>query len=45
MLVIDGVCVAAVVAALAWRMVAAPPDPLADERRVAAERASFGAGR
>ncbi len=45
MLVIDVVCVAAVAVALVWRMVAAPPDPLADERRVAAERASFGTGR
>lgn len=45
MLVIDAVCVAAVAVALVWRMVAAPPDPLADERRVAAERASFGTGR
>jgi methionine sulfoxide reductase heme-binding subunit len=45
MLVIDGVCVAAVGGALVWRLVAAPPDPLADERRVAAERASFGTGR
>jgi methionine sulfoxide reductase heme-binding subunit len=45
MLVIDVLCVSAVGAALVWRMVAAPPDPLADERRVAAERASFGAGR
>jgi sulfoxide reductase heme-binding subunit YedZ len=44
MLVIDVVCVAAVGVALIWRMVAAPPDPLADERRVAAERASFGPG-
>jgi sulfoxide reductase heme-binding subunit YedZ len=45
MLTIDAVCVAAVGAALMWRLVAAPPDPLADERRVAAERASFGTGR
>jgi sulfoxide reductase heme-binding subunit YedZ len=45
MLAIDGVCVAAVGGALVWRLVAAPPDPLAEERRVAAERASFGAGR
>lgn len=45
MLVIDGLCVGAVGAALVWRLVAAPPDPLADERRGAAERASFGAGR
>jgi sulfoxide reductase heme-binding subunit YedZ len=45
MLAIDAVCVVAVAVALVWRMVAAPPDPLADERRVAAERASFGAGR
>jgi methionine sulfoxide reductase heme-binding subunit len=45
MLVIDVVCVAAVAVALVWRVVAAPPDPLADERRVAAERASFGTGR
>jgi sulfoxide reductase heme-binding subunit YedZ len=45
MLAIDGVCVAAVGVALIWRLVAAPPDPLADERRVAADRASFGSGR
>jgi sulfoxide reductase heme-binding subunit YedZ len=45
MLVIDIVCVAAVGGALLWRMIAAPADPLADERRVAAERASFGTGR
>jgi methionine sulfoxide reductase heme-binding subunit len=45
MLVIDVVCVAAVAVALVWRVVAAPPDPLAGERRVAAERASFGTGR
>jgi methionine sulfoxide reductase heme-binding subunit len=45
MVVIDIVCVAAVGGALLWRMVAAPADPLADERRVAAERASFGTGR
>lgn len=45
MLVIDVICVAAVGGVLIWRLVAAPPDPLADERRVAAERASFGAGR
>jgi sulfoxide reductase heme-binding subunit YedZ len=45
MLAIDVVCVAAVAVALVWRVVAAPPDPLAGERRVAAERASFGTGR
>jgi sulfoxide reductase heme-binding subunit YedZ len=45
MLTIDAVCVAAVGAALMWRLVAAPPDPLADERRLAAERASFGTDR
>ena len=45
MIVIDAVCVGAVAIALTWRLVSAPPDPLADERRVAAERASFGAGR
>jgi sulfoxide reductase heme-binding subunit YedZ len=45
MLVIDVLCVGAVGAALVWRLVAAPPDPLADERRGAAERASFGGGR
>jgi sulfoxide reductase heme-binding subunit YedZ len=45
MLAIDVLCVGAVGAALVWRLVAAPPDPLADERRVAAERASFGTGR
>ncbi|MFI5284859.1 MAG: ferric reductase-like transmembrane domain-containing protein [Candidatus Dormibacteria bacterium] len=45
MLAIDAVCVTAVGAALVWRLVAAPLDPLADERRLAAERASFGTGR
>lgn len=45
MVVIDIVCVAAVGGALLWRMIAAPADPLADERRVAADRASFGTGR
>jgi methionine sulfoxide reductase heme-binding subunit len=45
MIVIDVVCVAAVAGALIWRLFAAPADPLADERRVAAERASFGTGR
>ena len=45
MLAIDIVCIAAVAAALLWRLVAAPPDPLAGERRVAAERASFGTDR
>ena len=45
MVVIDIACVAAVGGALLWRMIAAPADPLADERRVAAERASFGTGR
>jgi methionine sulfoxide reductase heme-binding subunit len=45
MLAIDIACVAAVVSALAWRALAAPPDPLAGERRESAERASFGAGR
>jgi sulfoxide reductase heme-binding subunit YedZ len=45
MLVIDALCVGAVGVALVWRLVAAPPDPLADERRGAAERASFGTGR
>jgi sulfoxide reductase heme-binding subunit YedZ len=45
MLGIDVVCVAAVLVALGWRLAAAPPDPLASERRDAAERASFGAGR
>jgi sulfoxide reductase heme-binding subunit YedZ len=45
MVVIDIVCVAAVGGALLWRMIAAPADPLADERRVAVERASFGTGR
>jgi len=45
MLAIDIVCVVAVAAALLWRLVAAPPDPLAGERRVAAERASFGTDR
>jgi sulfoxide reductase heme-binding subunit YedZ len=44
-LAIDVICVTAVGAALVWRIFAAPPDPLADERRVAAERASFGTGR
>jgi sulfoxide reductase heme-binding subunit YedZ len=45
MLAIDIVCVAAVAAASLWRLVSAPPDPLAGERRVAAERASFGTDR
>jgi methionine sulfoxide reductase heme-binding subunit len=45
MVAIDAVCIAAVGVALVWRMAAAPPDPLAGERRVAAERASFGSGR
>jgi predicted ferric reductase len=45
MVVIDIVCISAVLAAVAWRGLAAPPDPLADERRDAAERASFGTGR
>jgi sulfoxide reductase heme-binding subunit YedZ len=44
MIAIDVVCVAAVLLALAWRIFAAPPDPLAGERRESAERASFGAG-
>ena len=42
MVAIDVVCVAAVAVALIWRVLVAPPDPLADERRLAAERASFG---
>jgi sulfoxide reductase heme-binding subunit YedZ len=45
MLAIDIACVAAVLSALAWRVLAAPPDPLAGERRESAERASFGLGR
>jgi DMSO/TMAO reductase YedYZ heme-binding membrane subunit len=45
MIAIDAVCVIAVGVALVWRALAAPPDPLADERRLAAERASFGTGR
>ncbi len=45
MIALDIVCVVAVAAALIWRVAVAPPDPLADERRVAAERASFGTGR
>lgn len=45
LVVIDIVCLAAVGGALLWRMIAAPADPLADERRVAAERASFGSER
>jgi DMSO/TMAO reductase YedYZ heme-binding membrane subunit len=45
MLAIDIACVAAVLTALAWRALAAPPDPLAGERRESAERASFGIGR
>lgn len=45
MIGIDGVCVTAVLIALTWRAAAAPPDPLAGERRDAAERASFGTGR
>lgn len=45
MIAIDIMCTTAVLGAVAWRMLAAPPDPLADERRDAAERASFGTGR
>jgi sulfoxide reductase heme-binding subunit YedZ len=45
MIVIDIVCVGSVLLAVIWRFVAAPPDPLAGERRDAAERASFGTGR
>ena len=45
MIAIDIACVAAVLTALVWRSLAAPPDPLGGERREAAERASFGAGR
>jgi sulfoxide reductase heme-binding subunit YedZ len=45
MVLIDVVCVAAVAIALIWRVLAAPLDPLADERRLAEERASFGTGR
>jgi methionine sulfoxide reductase heme-binding subunit len=45
MLAIDVVCIGAVAIALGWRVASAPADPLADERRTAAERASFGAGR
>jgi len=45
MLAIDIACVATVLSALAWRALAAPPDPLGGERRESAERASFGAGR
>jgi sulfoxide reductase heme-binding subunit YedZ len=45
MVVIDIVCLAAVGSALLWRLIAAPADPLSDERRVAAERASFGSRR
>src|SRR5579862_913249 len=45
MLGIDVICIVAVAVALVWRAVAAPLDPLADERRVAADRASFGTGR
>ncbi|HVC41873.1 MAG TPA: ferric reductase-like transmembrane domain-containing protein [Candidatus Saccharimonadales bacterium] len=45
MVVIDAVCVASVAIALIWRILAAPLDPLADERRLAAERASFGTER
>ena len=39
------VCVSAVLAALAYRLTSAGPDPLAPERRVAAAAASMGAGR
>ncbi|HVC04384.1 MAG TPA: ferric reductase-like transmembrane domain-containing protein [Candidatus Acidoferrales bacterium] len=45
MVAIDVVCFTAVLVALVWRALAAPPDPLAGERRDAADRASFGAGR
>jgi len=42
MLGITAVCVVAVIAAVIWRLSAAPGDPLAEERRVAARRAAFG---
>jgi sulfoxide reductase heme-binding subunit YedZ len=45
MLVVDAVCIGPVLIAVGWRLSAAPPDPLAEERRDAAERASLGAGR
>ncbi len=45
MIALDIACVVAVAAALIWRVAVAPPDPLAEERRGAAERASFGTGR
>jgi methionine sulfoxide reductase heme-binding subunit len=44
-LAIDAVCIGAVAIALGWRVAAAPLDPLAEERRDAAGRASFGGGR
>ena len=40
MLGIDLVCVGGVTAAAVWRVLGAPADPLADERRAAARRAS-----
>jgi len=45
MLAIDVVCIGSVAVALGWRLAMAPPDPLAEERRTSAERASFGTGR
>jgi methionine sulfoxide reductase heme-binding subunit len=44
MLAITAICIGGVVYALLWRFASAPPDPLAQERRASAERAS-GAGR
>jgi len=43
MVPIDVIAVGGVAAMLCWRLVAAPADPLADERRAAMRRASGGA--
>jgi sulfoxide reductase heme-binding subunit YedZ len=45
MLGITAACVVVVVAAVVWRIGAAPGDPLEEERRVAARRAAFGVTR
>jgi methionine sulfoxide reductase heme-binding subunit len=45
MLGITAVCVVAVIAAVVWRLSAAPGDPLEEQRRVAARQAAFGVTR
>lgn len=45
MIAIDAVCIISVGAAVVWRLVAAPRDPLAIERRAAALRAGAGVAR